>query len=113
LIPGAWRCGPATHGLRVANEERDRVREEVLVAEELDEEVVRELRIAVGDDPSVPWRLARQHRRLERDVDADADRSAPIAALDERGHGDPRRARRRPSSSSGSPVFRKTMPAVS
>ena len=58
LRPGLLaRARGAPIAVGVAREPGHRVHEEVLVAEELDEEVVRELGVAVHDEP--PWRGAR------------------------------------------------------
>src|SRR5881628_3993052 len=44
---------PVRDRLRIAREPVDRVHEQVLVAEVLDEEVARELRVAVDDEPAL------------------------------------------------------------
>ena len=62
----------------------DRVHEQVLVAEELDEEVVRELRVAVDDQPAL--RRARcpgRAQRPEHDLGADRHRPLLVAPGDE------------------------------
>src|SRR6185436_9891217 len=77
----------AGDGLLLAREPVHAVQEEVLVAEELDEEVVRELRVAVHDEPPLLRLRTRRRQRAEGELHADADRPRTIAAGDE-----PRRA---------------------